>query len=455
VSTTSLCSSPTDVMDRFRATRGRTRALCAPLTAEDMMVQSLAEASPAKWHLAHTAWFFETFILREFLPGYVVFNADFSWLFNSYYQGLVKFPEKRLRSSFSRPGLDEVLRYREHVGEAVERLMERNPEPEAVRRVELGVNHEEQHQELLLTDILHAFFTNPLRPTYLDERTEAEITENGNPRSRKRDSSTSSGQALGHPAPGHPRSNSVAGLGFEEFAGGLKEVGHGAEESGEGFSFDLEQPRHQVWLEPFALGRRLVTCAEYAEFMADGGYRRAELWLSAGWSTVQNNGWRAPLYWTSESGDWSVFTLRGELPLAKVENAPVSQVSYFEADAYARWAGRRLATEFEWETAAAGRPVTGNLLDSGRLLPAAVGEGGGGTQLFGDCWEWTASAFLGYPGFRALEGTLGEYNGKFMSGQMVLRGGSCVTPAAHIRASYRNFFAPETRWQFSGIRLAS
>jgi ergothioneine biosynthesis protein EgtB len=397
-----------------------------------MMVQSLAEASPAKWHLAHTAWFFETFILREFLPGYVQFNADFSWLFNSYYQGLAKFPEKRLRSSFSRPGLDEVLRYREHVDEGVERLLGRNPEPEAVRRVEMGVNHEEQHQELLLTDMLHAFFTNPLRPVYLAE---GETLGGSGPRTQKRD-------------PG-------SALGFQEFAGGLVEVGHGGEDGDEGFSFDLEQPRHKVWLEPFSLAGRLVTCGEYAEFMADGGYRRAELWLSSGWSAVQNNGWRAPLYWMSESGDWSVFTLRGEVPLARLKDVPVSQVSYFEADAYARWAGRRLATEFEWESAAAGRTVAGNLLDSGRMVPAAArDEGGGPAQLYGDCWEWTASAFLGYPGFRPLEGSLGEYNGKFMSGLMVLRGGSCLTPAEHIRASYRNFFAPETRWQFSGIRLA-
>jgi len=273
-----------------------------------------------------------------------------------------------------------------------------------------------------------------LRPVYLAEAER----EAGGPRSHKRE--------LSHTA---------AALGFHEFPGGLCQVGHAGEGGGEGFSFDLEQPRHQVWLEPFLLGTRLITCAEYAEFMADGGYRRPELWLSAGWSTVQNSGWRAPLYWTSESGDWSVFTLRGELPLAKVETAPVSHVSYFEADAYARWAGRRLPTEFEWETAAAGPPVAGNLLESGRLTPdAVIHQGGGIEQFFGDCWEWTASAFLGYPGFRPLEGTLGEYNGKFMSGQMVLRGGSCVTPEAHIRASYRNFFAPETRWQFSGIRLA-
>jgi ergothioneine biosynthesis protein EgtB len=423
------------IASRFEATRQRTLALCAPLTAEDMMVQSTAEASPAKWHLAHTAWFFESFILREFLPDYRLFNPDFQWLFNSYYQSFARFPEKRLRASFSRPGLEEVLRYREHVDEAVERLLGRNPEPEVVKRIELGVNHEEQHQELLLTDILHAFFTNPLRPSYLAE---GEMGGDGLPISRPE-----------NPEQGRPA------LGFEEFGSGLSEVGYG----GEGFCFDNEMPRRRVWLEPYSLARRLVTCGEFAAFMADGGYRRPELWLSAGWAAVESNGWRAPLYWLSESGDWSVFTLRGEQPLARMKTAPVSHVSFFEADAYARWAGRRLATEFEWEAAAEGRPTVGNLLDSGRLMPAPAPElvknETSAQQLFGDCWEWTASAYLGYPGFKPLAGSLGEYNGKFMSGQMVLRGGSCVTPAGHIRASYRNFFAPETRWQFSGIRLAS
>jgi ergothioneine biosynthesis protein EgtB len=434
----------TEIGERFRAVRERTAELCAPLTAEDMMVQSTPEASPAKWHLAHTAWFFESFILREFLPGYRVFNADFAWLFNSYYESFAKFPEKRLRASFSRPGLEEVLRFREHVDEGIETLLGRNPEAEALKRIELGLNHEEQHQELLLTDILHAFFTNPLRPAYFHPTdkdpsvgTPVQSRDLSNPRSQNRDLGHS--DLLGHP---------IDFLGFE---GGLREVGH----SGEGFCFDNEKPRHRVWLEPFSLANRLVTCGEYAEFMADGGYRRAEFWLSAGWAAVQNLGWRAPLYWTSESGDWSLFTLRGEQPLERMKAAPVSNVSYFEADAYARWAGRRLATEFEWESVAEVRPVAGNLLESGRLMPGPVKDSDQGpAQLYGDCWEWTASAYLGYPGFRPLAGSLGEYNGKFMSGQMVLRGGSCVTPARHVRATYRNFFGPETRWQFSGIRLA-
>ncbi len=418
--------------ERFASVRRRTLELCAPLTPEDMMVQSCPEASPAKWHLAHTTWFFESFILREFLPGYRLFHPDFPWLFNSYYETFSQFPEKRLRSSFSRPGLEEILHYRQHVDEAVERLLEGDPPvdapAEALRRVVLGAHHEEQHQELLLTDILHAFFTNPLRPAYREPGSEGTGDQANEPAGDRRP------------------------LAFQEYEGGLREAGF----AGEGFCFDNELPRHRVWLEPYALATRLVTCGEYAEFMADGGYRRANLWLSDGWAAVKENGWRAPLYWTEEDGGWTVFTLRGNRRLEQIANAPVSQVSFYEADAYARWAGHRLPTEFEWEAAAEGTPVEGNLLDSGNLMPmpaASLVQNQGPTQ-WGDCWEWTSSSYLGYPGFRSLPGTLGEYNGKFMSGQMVLRGGSCVTPAAHIRASYRNFFAPGTRWQFSGIRLA-
>jgi ergothioneine biosynthesis protein EgtB len=402
--------------------------LCEPLTPEDMMVQSCLEASPAKWHLAHTTWFFESFILREFLPGYQIFHADFSWLFNSYYESFSPFPEKtipekKLRASFSRPALAEILRYREHVDAAIEQLFERDPDPEALRRIELGANHEEQHQELLLTDMLHAFFSNPLRPAYLP-----------------------------HNAANRIAAESTPPLAFQHFDGGLREAGHSAE----GFCFDNEMPRHRVWLEPFALANRLVTCGEFDRFIADGGYAKPELWLSAGWATVKAEGWRAPLYWTDENQGWRIFTLRGEMPLDQIASAPVSQVSFYEADAYARWAGKRLPTEFEWEVAAEGRPVEGNLLDSGNLTPVSTSlvQNQNGTK-YGDCWVWTSSAYLGYPGFRPLDGTLGEYNGKFMSGQMVLRGGSCVTPAAHIRSTYRNFFSPETRWQFSGIRLAS
>ncbi len=443
-SMTAGATAAAGVAERFRRVRRRTMSLCEPLTPEDMMVQSCAEASPAKWHLAHTAWFFESFVLREFVPGYQPFNPDFAWLFNSYYQTFASFPEKRLRSSFSRPPLEEILRFRAHVDAAMERLLEGDPELEALKRIEMGANHEEQHQELLLTDVLHAFFTNPLRPVYEEEK----------------------GQ-------GNKEQESPGPVRFLRFEGGMREAGH----AGDGFRFDNELPRHRVWLEPYGMAERLVTCGEYAEFMEDGGYRRPELWLSDGWNAVQSQGWHAPLYWTSESGEWTVFTLRGMQPWGRMRNAPVSQVSYYEADAYARWAGYRLPTEFEWEEAAEGILIAGNLLDSGWMMPMQASESTEGEpqrpakgtallkespvefrrpwQLFGDCWQWTASAYVGYPGFRPLAGSLGEYNGKFMSGQMVLRGGSCATPAAHIRSSYRNFFAPETRWQFSGIRMAS
>jgi ergothioneine biosynthesis protein EgtB len=466
------CKTLTDLAARFKAARRQTLALCQPLTAEDMMVQSCPEASPVKWHIAHTAWFFESFILREFLPGYRLFNHDFPWLFNSYYQSFTAFPEKRLRSSFSRPSLDEILRYREHVDRGIEQLFDRlergqdqfrdgDPLPEPLVRVELGVNHEEQHQELLITDILHAFYTNPLRPAYRASTEKNSVQPalglgNGMELETWTDSELKSSIACAGSSFGR-----IPALRFHDYSGGLSEAG----QSGSGFCFDNERARHRVWLDPYRLATRLVTCAEFAKFIADGGYKRAELWLSAGWDAVQANNWRAPLYWTEDNGEWNIFTLRGELPLASLENVPVSHVSYFEADAYARWAGYRLPNEFEWEAAAGHQPISGNLLESGRLLPAPAPEAFQSddpsaaseipAQLFGDCWEWTASAYLAYPGFKPLPGSLGEYNGKFMSGQMVLRGGSCVTPAAHIRASYRNFFSPETRWQFSGIRLAS
>lgn len=349
-STTSAPPQP-QVAQRFREVRLRTLELCKPLTPEDMMVQSCAEASPAKWHLAHTAWFFESFILRDFLRGYKLFNSDFPWLFNSYYRSFAEFPEKRLRASFSRPGVDEVMRYRSYVDEGIERLLDTNPEPEVLKRIELGANHEEQHQELLLTDILHAFYTNPLRPVY-----------------QKRE--------LGQAVSSHSAKKEC--LRFVEFAGGLVDVGF----SGDGFCYDNELPLHRVWLERFGLADRLVTNGEFAEFIADGGYRRSELWLSAGWDAVEQNGWKAPLYWNGIDKSWRLFALRGEISLEEAENLPVSQVSYFEADAYARWAGKRLPTEFEWEFAARGQPVQGNLLDAGRLTPAA-GDGRAGISNVG------------------------------------------------------------------------
>jgi ergothioneine biosynthesis protein EgtB len=423
-----LVENSINLRERYRLVRQRSLQLCEPLTPEDMMVQSCAEASPAKWHLAHTAWFFESFVVNKFLGGYRLFNEDFPWLFNSYYQTFADFPDKRLRASFSRPSLDEVMRYRAYVDAAMDRLLELGAPEEALTRIELGLNHEEQHQELLLTDIKHALFVNPLQPAYLPESADL----------------------------GSARAAESA-LRYFDYEGGLVEIGRAnAAAEREGFSFDNERPRHRVWLEPFRLASRLVTCGEYAEFIADRGYERVELWLSAGWQTVKDQGWRAPLYWQRTEGEWQIGTLRGKKMLGEVADTPVAHVSYYEADAFARWAGKRLPTEAEWETVAERIPVAGNLLESGWLRPvAALGVADGPQQLWGDCWEWTASAYLGYPGFAPLAGSLGEYNGKFMSGQMVLRGGSCVTPRSHIRASYRNFFSPETRWQFSGIRLAS
>jgi len=414
-------TQPADLAAHFAAVRRKSLALCEPLTPEDMMVQSIPEASPAKWHLAHTTWFFETFILREFLPHYTPFHPDFLWLFNSYYNGVSSQPEKKLRATFSRPSLSAILDYRRHVESAMQNLLAQTPPSEAVTRLILGLHHEQQHQELLLTDIKHALFVNPLQPAYREG-------------------------PLASSAPAQP-------IQWHNFPGGLHEIGH----SGHGFAFDNELPRHKVYLEPFRLASRLITCAEYLEFITDGGYHRSDLWLSDGWLTVNSQHWSAPLYWSqNDIGEWMVFTLRGPVPLIDLLATPVCHISHYEADAYARWRGMRLPTECEWEHAAASAPVTGNLVESHRLhsAPAPSEPAAHPLQLFGDVWEWTASAYLGYPGFQPAPGTIGEYNGKFMSGQMVLRGGSSVTPASHIRATYRNFFQPATRWQFSGLRLA-
>jgi ergothioneine biosynthesis protein EgtB len=407
-----------EVRQQFRSVRKQTEALCEPLTPEDMMVQSCAEASPAKWHLAHTTWFFETFLLSEFLPGYRPFHPEFHWLFNSYYNAISEQPVKKLRGSFSRPSLAEILDYRRYVDKAMQRLMESDVPNEAARRVTLGLHHEQQHQELLAYDIKNAFWSNPLHPAYR----EGDLPESGD----------------------------AAPVSEEAFDGGLVEIGYG----GADFSFDNEQPRHKVFLKSFELASRAATCGEYLDFMRGGGYERADLWLSEGWEAVRAQGWRAPLYWFEAEGEWRVFTLRGAVPLSSVLATPVCHVSYFEADAFARWMGKRLPTEAEWEIAAAEAAIEGNLLETEILHPIAARDGDGMRQMFGDVWEWTASAYLGYPGYAALPGALGEYNGKFMSNQMVLRGGSAVTPAWHIRSTYRNFFQPASRWQFSGVRLA-
>ncbi|SNT07340.1 ergothioneine biosynthesis protein EgtB [Granulicella rosea] len=416
-----------DLLDRFRAVRAATLAFAAPLSPEDMMVQSCPEASPVKWHLAHSSWFFETFVLADFAAGYEPFHPDFRWLFNSYYNSLGDMPEKKLRASFSRPPLDQILAFRAHVDAAIEQHLESNPPDESLRRIRLGLEHEQQHLELIATDIKHALFTNPLHPAYLplSERSEEKI---------------------------------APPVEYVNFAGGLTQIGVSPDPAAlDQFVFDNETPRHTVYLQPFALASRLVTCAEYLAFIEDHGYTRPELWLSEGWTAMRHEGWQAPLYWRRDehtNAGWSIYTLHGFQALDDLSETPVCHLSFFEADAFARWAGKRLPTEFEWEHAAATLPLTGNMLESGALHPVAAGSGEGLQQMTGDVWEWTASGYTGYPGYRPLPGALGEYNGKFMSSQVILRGGSCVTPASHIRASYRNFFGPATRWQFSGLRLA-
>ena len=414
---------------KYSEVRSTTRSLAASLSAEDQMVQSCADASPVKWHQAHTTWFFETFVLRPYLADYKPFREEFHRLFNSYYVSLgEEIPEKKLRSSFSRPSLDEVVAFRAHVDREMERLFARTIDREVSRRIVLGLCHEQQHQELALTDIKHAFFSNPLRPAYRSG-------------------------ALPKHRPHAPK------LRWLNFDGGLTEIGYSPKADDPfDFCFDNETPRHRVYLEPFQIANRNVTCREYLEFMSDDGYARAGLWLSDGWESMKQFGWEAPLYWERDSGDgtgWRIFTLRGWHGLSDLLDTAVCHISFFEADAFARWRACRLPTEAEWESIASQELPKGNLLDSGRLHPAIAHGAVDIEQLFGDCWEWTASAYTGYPGYKPLPGALGEYNGKFMSSQMILRGGSCVTPADHLRATYRNFFPPATRWQFTGIRLAN
>jgi ergothioneine biosynthesis protein EgtB len=450
-------AAATSLLARYQAVRHASRRLCSPLSPEDMMVQSSPDASPVKWHLAHTSWFFETFILREFAAGYQPFHPDFLWLFNSYYNALGEMPEKKLRASFSRPPLDAILAYRAHVDAAMHTLLQHPIEDEAARRIALGLEHEQQHQELIATDIKHALYTNPLHPAYIE-------------------------------APTQQKPDVIAPpLDWIDFPAGLTEIGLTLDpKSTDTFAFDNETPRHPVYLAPFRLASRLVTCAEYLAFIDQNGYNRPELWLSEGWTTSRAEGWQAPLYWqrdnTTNSG-WCIYTLHGFRSLDDLSETPVCHLSFFEADAYARWAGHRLPTEFEWEHAASTlgllrkeidsqpalltypQPVspdkssaiptaTANLVETGNLHPTPAPALSGLQQIFGDVWEWTASGYTGYPGYKPLPGALGEYNGKFMSSQVILRGGSCVTPATHIRATYRNFFPPATRWQFSGLRLA-
>lgn len=418
------------LLDRYRKVRAATMQFCAPLSPEDMMVQSCPEASPLKWHLAHTSWFFETFVLSEFVAAYEPFDANFRWLFNSYYKSLGEMPEKKLRASFSRPSLEQILTYRLHVDHAIEKLLSGATQDEVQRRIGLGLQHEQQHLELAATDIKHALWTNPLHPAYAEPRARGD-----------------------HETMAPP----LEWVSFSP-AGGVVETGVTLDPAAiEGFAFDNETPRHKVYLAPYRLAARLVTCAEYLAFLDEDGYSRPELWLSEGWDRMREEGWQAPLYWRRDemtSSGWSIYTLHGYKALEDVSETPVCHLSFFEADAFARWAGHRLPTEFEWEYAAAQQPVRGNFIESGALEPVVTSSTPGLQQMFGDVWEWTRSPYTGYPGYKPLPGALGEYNGKFMSSQIVLRGGSCVTPASHMRATYRNFFAPGTRWQFSGLRLA-
>ena len=424
----SLVDAPSHVslLERFRRVRSLSVAWSRLLTPEDQMVQSCADASPVKWHLAHTTWFFETFLLREYLPGYALFDPDFLWLFNSYYKTLGGHPEKSLRASFSRPSLAQVMDFRGAVDGGIERLLESldtmadATAREVAERIEIGLNHEQQHQELIATDIKHAFFTNPLHPAL-------------------------------RPAPLMPGAAPAADE-WMNFAPGLTAVGHGGSE----FAFDNEAPQHMAYLADFSIAARAVSCRDYLAFVDDGGYAKPNLWLSDGWDAIAAQGWHAPLYWrrAGERGDgpWEVFTLHGFLPLESLMDSPVCHLSFYEAEAFARWAGQRLPTEFEFEAAARDCSAEDFLdvekLQSGFLHPQAS------RSLLGQVWQWTQSAYLPYPGYEPLPGALGEYNGKFMSGQMVLRGGSVMTPHGHIRATYRNFFPPGTRWQFSGLRLA-
>ncbi len=403
--------SRSELTTRFAEVRSDSLRLCETLAPEDMVVQSMPDVSPAKWHLAHTTWFFEQFVLVPFAKKYEVYNDNYHFLFNSYYYTAGEMHARPRRGLLTRPTVDAVQRYRTYVDEELIHLLDTSDDPEVFFRVELGLNHERQHQELMLTDIKHVFAQNPMLPTMRDDLAVFEST-----------------------APGE--------LEFIDGKAGLADIGA----VGDGFCFDNETPRHQALVQPHRIGSRLVTNGEYLEFIMDGGYTTPELWLSDGWAAVNENGWTRPLYWQDDFA--SEFTLGGLRELDR--HAPVCHISYYEADAYARWADARLPTEFEWEQAASEHAVEGNLLHSDCWQPM----GGGGHQFFGDTWEWTSSAYAPYPGFKPLDGSLGEYNGKFMCNQVTVRGGSCASAADHIRASYRSFFYADARWQFLGLRLA-
>ncbi len=408
------------LIEQYLSTRQRTRSLCAPLSAEDMQAQSMPDASPLKWHLGHTTWFFECFLLQATAASHYRESYDplFLPLFNSYYESAGQRHARPERGLLTRPSMDQVWAYRQHVDDAVMQLLDGGPSAHQCAIVETGLHHEMQHQELMMTDLLHLFSRNPLRPAAF--------------------------QSKPYPTHGTPE----CALRFHEFAGGLHFIG----DKGEHFAYDCERPMHKVYLPPFHIANRLVTNAEWLAFIEDGGYRQPLLWLSDGWDWVNREQWQAPLYWEAHDGTWMSFGLDGLQPM--VPDAPVSHISYYEADAFARWAAKRLPTEFELEHVAKEHSLEGNFLERQHWRPKPASTDTGVQQLYGDVWEWTQSAYAPYPGFRPEQGALGEYNGKFMINQMVLKGGSCVTPKQQIRASYRNFFHPHQRWQFAGLRLA-
>lgn len=424
-SETHAANEPPSLLRRYVEVRSFSETICEPLSLEDYVVQTMPEASPAKWHLGHTTWFFETFVLARALEGYEPFHPGYAYLFNSYYEAAGERHARERRGLLSRPTVEEIVEYRYHVNRAMAALLAGPPERlgPLVDVVVLGLHHEQQHQELMLTDLKHVLASNPLRPVY---RATADA-----------------------PGPGR-KASPLRWCGRPE---GLVDIG--ARESG--FAFDNERPRHRVFLESYEIASRPAACGEFLAFMADGGYERPELWLSDGWAARQRLGWEAPLYWEREGSTWLQMTLGGLRPVCPAE--PVCHVSYYEADAFARWSDARLPTEAEWEAVAERSPAHhGNFVDDGHLHPLPTPTPSNTSlepkQLFGDVWEWTSSPYAAYPGFRTLEGALGEYNGKFMCNQLILRGGSCFTPRGHARASYRNFFPPEARWQMTGLRLA-
>ncbi len=406
--------------EHYREVRSASCWLCEPLETEDYVVQSMPDASPVRWHLAHTSWFFETIVLKRTLPGYRSINDSFEYLFNSYYNTIgAQFPRPQ-RGMLTRPTVTQVMEYREYVDANMAKLLDGAVATEDVPLdvITLGLHHERQHQELIVTDVKHMLSHNPLYPVYREAKPST--------------------------------AGDVPPLDWYAHPGGLLEIGF----DGGSFAYDNEGPRHRVYVESFQLANRLVTNGEYLAFMADGGYERPEFWLSDGWYSVTNDGWKAPLYWIQIDGKWMTYTLSGLRDVEETE--PVTHVSHYEADAYAQWAGARLPTEAEWEVVAEDLEITGNFVENAHFHPVPLASGASQepAQMFGDVWEWTQSAYTPYPGYRPPEGALGEYNAKFMSSQLVLRGGSCATPRSHIRVTYRNFFQPYARWQFSGIRLA-